>query len=134
MQINWFTFFAQIVNFLILVLLLRHFLYGPITKAMDEREAKLTALFVAAEEEKQHAGEEIELYRIKRSELEQSKEQILAEAETEADERRREMIHEARAEVETMMSRWYEDVEHEREEYVRKGSLAISTGRLMLIL
>jgi hypothetical protein len=43
-------------QFLILVLLLRHFLYGPITKAMDEREAKLKALFVEAEEEKQRAA------------------------------------------------------------------------------
>lgn len=126
MQINWFTFFAQIVNFLILVLLLRHFLYGPITKAMDDREAKLTASFTAAEEEKRHASEEIELYRIKRNELDTSREQILAEAETEAEERRRQMIHEARTEVETMMSRWYDEVEHDRTTFLHEASERMS--------
>ncbi len=137
MQINWFTFFAQIVNFLILVLLLRHFLYGPITKAMDQREAKLNALFVAAEEEKRQASEEIERYRIKRGELDDSKSQILAEVETEAEERRRTMIHEARAEVETMMSRWYDEVEHERDVFLhevreRLAGMVISTSNRVL--
>jgi F-type H+-transporting ATPase subunit b len=137
MQINWFTFFAQIVNFLILVLLLRHFLYGPITKAMDEREAKLTALFVSAEEEKQHASQEIVLYRSKRSELDTDRTQILAEAETEAEEQRREMIHEGREEVESMMSRWYDEVEHERDAFLheareRMGGMVIRTSNRVL--
>ena len=115
MQIDWFTFFAQIVNFLILVLLLRRFLYGPITRTMDAREAMIADRFHEAEEQERHAREEIDLYRAKREQLNESETEILADAETEAEERRRVMIHEARAEVETMMSRWYEDVEHERE-------------------
>ena len=40
MQIDWFTLLAQIVNFLLLVWLLKHFLYGRVVRAMDEREAK----------------------------------------------------------------------------------------------
>ncbi len=140
MQINWFTFFAQIVNFLILVLLLRHFLYGPITKAMDEREAKLKALFVAAEEEKERASQEIEIYRIRRSELDTDRSQILSEAEIEAEERRREMIHEGRDEVEAMMSRWYDEVEHERDVFLhevrkRMGDMVVSiSGRVLIDL
>ncbi len=45
MQIDWFTLFAQIVNFLIVVVLLRRFLYKPILQAMAEREAKIAAQF-----------------------------------------------------------------------------------------
>ena len=38
MLIDWFTVGAQVLNFLILVLLLRHFLYGPILAAIAARE------------------------------------------------------------------------------------------------
>ena len=44
MHIDWFVFFAQIVNFLLLVFLLKKFLYGRIVKAMDERERKVVEL------------------------------------------------------------------------------------------
>ena len=36
----WFTLVAQVINFLVLVWLLKHFLYGRIVKAMSEREAE----------------------------------------------------------------------------------------------
>ena len=38
MRINRFTVFAQAINFLILVWLLKRFLYKPILHAIDERE------------------------------------------------------------------------------------------------
>ena len=38
MLIDWFTVGAQLVNFLILVWLLKRFLYKPILHAIDERE------------------------------------------------------------------------------------------------
>ena len=62
MHIDWFVFFAQIVNFLILVWLLKKFLYSRIIKAIDDREAKITATFEEAEKsrgEAQHAAEQI---------------------------------------------------------------------------
>ena len=37
MLINWFTVIAQAINFLILVWLLKRFLYKPILHAIDER-------------------------------------------------------------------------------------------------
>ena len=38
MQIDWVTVVAQMINFLVLVYLLKRFLYGPIVKAMERRE------------------------------------------------------------------------------------------------
>jgi len=43
MLIDWFTVGAQIVNFLILVWLLQHFLYKPILNAIDAREKRIAA-------------------------------------------------------------------------------------------
>ena len=49
MSIDWFTFAAQIVNFLILVGLLRYFLYGPIVRTMQDRERRVTQKLSDAE-------------------------------------------------------------------------------------
>jgi len=41
MLIDWFTVVAQVVNFLILVWLLKRFLYRPILNAIDAREKRI---------------------------------------------------------------------------------------------
>jgi F-type H+-transporting ATPase subunit b len=43
MHIDGFTVIAQIINFLVLVWLLKRFLYGPITQAMAARQQKIAA-------------------------------------------------------------------------------------------
>ena len=43
MLINWFTVAAQVVNFLILLYLLKRFLYRPILGAMEERERRIAS-------------------------------------------------------------------------------------------
>jgi F-type H+-transporting ATPase subunit b len=49
MLIDWFTVGAQLLNFLILVWLLRRFLYQPILDALDAREARIAAELADAE-------------------------------------------------------------------------------------
>ena len=51
MHIDWFVLFCQVFNFLLLVYLLKRFLYGRIIKAMDDREAKIAARFADSEVE-----------------------------------------------------------------------------------
>ena len=42
MLIDWFTVVAEIVNFLILVALLKRFLWGRLVQAIDEREKRIS--------------------------------------------------------------------------------------------
>ncbi len=58
MEVNWFTVLAQIVNFLVLVWLLKRFLYKPVLAAIDKREMKIAAKLEAAEAEKAAAEKE----------------------------------------------------------------------------
>lgn len=120
MQIDWFTFFAQIVNFLIVVLLLRRFLYKPILKAMAEREAKIAAQFEDAEASKREAQEEAERYRVQRAELDTDIDALMTEATAKAAERRKAMVAEAREEVESMQDRWYAAIEHEKQLFLHR--------------
>ena len=132
MQIDWFTFGAQIANFLILVWLLRRFLYGPITSAMAEREQRIADQFEEARQKQEEAEAQIAEYHRKQEELETAREERLAEVEAAARERRREMIEEARAEVDRLDEQWTDALRRERADFLQE--LTRRVGREMLDL
>jgi len=126
MEINWFTFGAQIANFLLLVWLLRRFLYGPITTAMSERQQRIADQFEEAREKREAAEAEATQYRKKIEELASAREEKIAEAEEAARERRREMIEEARAEVDRLESQWRAALRRERETFLKELAERVS--------
>ncbi len=118
MLIDWFTVGAQVVNFLILVALLKHFLYGRIVKAMDDRKARLAAQASEAEEKREKAAAEAEEYERKNQEFEKERESLLAEAREKAGERRDEMLKEAEREVEGKRRHWHDALEREKADFL----------------
>jgi len=62
MLIDWFTVGAQTLNFLILVWLLKHFLYKPILDAIDAREKRIVAELADADARKAEALSEREAF------------------------------------------------------------------------
>ncbi|PQJ35220.1 hypothetical protein BSZ35_12000 [Salinibacter sp. 10B] len=120
MQINWFTFGAQIVNFLLLVWLLKRFLYGPIVNAMAEREQRIADRFEEAREKRETAEAEARNYRQKLEALAEAREEKIEEAEEAAHERRREMIEDARTEVDQLEAQWKNALRRERETFLKE--------------
>lgn len=114
MLIDWFTVIAQIINFLILVGLLKYFLYGPIIRAMDQREEKIASRLDQAEEREQEADKELRVYQTKIEELEEQRTELLDQAREEADSERKKLLSQAREEVEATKSRWYSAIEREK--------------------
>lgn len=55
MSIDWVTVAAQLANFLLLVWLLRRFLYRPILDGIDAREAEIARRLAAAEQARSDA-------------------------------------------------------------------------------
>ena len=55
MLLDGFTVLAQMINFLVLILILKHFLYGPILRAVQEREDKITSRMEGAEQARREA-------------------------------------------------------------------------------
>jgi F-type H+-transporting ATPase subunit b len=80
MQIDWFTVIAQIINFLILVWLLKRFLYKPILSAIDDREKKIVGQIQDAENRKGDAKKEKELFEEKNKTFDEQKEQRVKES------------------------------------------------------
>ena len=119
MLIDWFTIVAQIVNFIILVLLLRRFLYGPIIRAMEEREARIRSRLEEAKQKEQEAEGEARAWRQKNQELEELREEMLRQAGQEAEEWRHDLFRQARREVGEAKVRWQHSLEEEQGAFLR---------------
>lgn len=118
MIIDWYTVAFQIINFLILVALLRIFLYRPVLKAMDEREAAIARRQEEAAEKIAAAEEEAEAYRQKTTELRRQEESLLEKAREEADAERRSLGEKARSEMAALQKRWQESFYRQQESFV----------------
>ena len=117
MHIDWFVLFCQIFNFLLLVYLLKRFLYGRIIKAMDDREAKIAARFAEAEELKVKANEAAQLYEKRNQSLNETKEHMLNEATMAADAKRKELMEKVREEVDQVKARWQDMLVREHDAF-----------------
>ncbi len=117
MHIDWFVFLAQIFNFLLLMYLLKRFLYGRILKAMDDREAKIAARFAEADELKAKANVAAELYEKRNQMLNETKEVMLNEATMAADAKRKELMDKVRVEVEQVKARWQDMLTREQDAF-----------------
>ncbi|WP_158849260.1 F0F1 ATP synthase subunit delta [Algibacter sp. L1A34] len=84
MEINWFTFIAQIINFLVLMWLLKRFLYKPILSAIDERETKIKNQLLDAESQKRDAAKEKDEFKVKNETFSIEKDALMQKAAEEA--------------------------------------------------
>ncbi len=117
MHIDWFVLFCQIFNFLLLVYLLKRFLYGRIIKAMDDREATIAARFAEAEKMKVAAAEATEIYDKKNQLLTEKSEQLLNDAAVAAEAKRKELMEKVREDVDAVKSRWQDMLMREKDAF-----------------
>ncbi len=118
MLIDWFTVLAQIINFLILIYLLKRFLYGPIIRAMEEREKKMVAdqdRAKNAEKEAERMSSELER---ERQALISSKESLLAEAKAEVDSWRENKLEASKEEIEALRKSWMDRLNDDRQTFL----------------
>jgi len=96
MLIDWFTVGAQALNFVILVWLMKRFLYKPILHAIDEREKRIAAELADAEAKKAEAQKERDEFQHKNEQFDQQRAALLGQATDEAEAERRRLLEEAR--------------------------------------
>jgi F-type H+-transporting ATPase subunit b len=119
MLIDWFTVGAQIVNFLILVWLLQHFLYKPVLNAIDTREKRIAAELADADTKKAEARKERTNYEDKNKAFDQQRSTLLAKATDEAKAERERLIDLAKKDTESLRAN-QADALHE--DQIRLGS------------
>ncbi len=127
MLINWFTVIAQIVNFLILIVLLKVLLYDRIVRAMDAREEKIRERLKEATQREAEAEEQAETLRRKNRAFDEEQAEMLSRAKAEVEAKRKEMLHEVRQSVTDVQTNWSEAIYRERASFVR--DLHLMAGR-----
>ena len=96
MLIDWFTIAAQALNFLILVWLMKRFLYKPILNAIDAREKLIAREFADADARKIEAQKERDEFQKKNEEFDSQRAALLTKATDEAKAERQRLLDEAR--------------------------------------
>ena len=126
MSVDWFTVAAQIVNFLILVWLLKKFLYKPVLTAMNKRQQKVqdeleqaTTLAKSAEKEKKQ-------YLALQEEARERGKEELRIARRDADNLRKKLFQEVEAEAEAAHVRWQNELAHEKDFFLKQASAQIA--------
>ncbi|EKD39796.1 MAG: hypothetical protein ACD_75C00291G0001, partial [uncultured bacterium] len=124
MLIDWFTVIAQLVNFLILVWLMKRFLYTPILCAIDAREKRIAAELADALARKGEANRERDEFRRKNEEFERQRNDLLGTATLDARAERQRLLEEARRAHEELRIRQqeaiYNDFRNRKEEILRR--------------
>ncbi len=105
MLINWFTVIAQAINFLILVWLLKRFLYKPILQAIDEREKGIATQLADAEAKKAEAQKERDDFQHKNEAFDHERAALLKKATDEANAERQRLLDEARKDADALRAK-----------------------------
>ena len=107
-----------IINLLVLYLLMKKFLFGPIINVMDQRKAMIDQQFAEAKERQDNAKELQEQYEGALRSAKEESYQIMEQAEN--------TVKETEARVDAMLAKAQEDIRMERENAMRqmKGDVA----------
>ena len=118
MSIDWITVLAQLINFLLLVWLLKRFLYGPILAGIDAREAEIAQRINAADTAQEQANAAKVHYQQLHAQLVAIQEEKVAEALRITKNEREQLLAEARAQREQEHENWRRHLEHEGQEFM----------------
>ena len=84
MLIDWFTVGAQALNFIILVMLMKHFLYKPVLDAIDAREKRIADELADADRKKADAVKDGDDFRRKSADFDKQRADLLSKATADA--------------------------------------------------
>jgi F-type H+-transporting ATPase subunit b len=137
MEINWFTLIAQVINFMILVWLMKRFLYKPILQAVSEREKKIKSQLEDAAQKELLAEKEKAAYQKKNETFDAEKGELMGKALAEAEAERNKLIEQARKDADAFQEKLQSDIETSQqdlkksfEQKVRQGVLDIASKAL----
>jgi F-type H+-transporting ATPase subunit b len=101
-----FTALAQVLNFVILVFLLKRFLYGPILRAMADRKRRIAAAMDQARAMEREARDRSVLLERERQNFLEAKSRMMAEAGEDVRQWRQNALTDVRREVDVLRQSW----------------------------
>ena len=120
MLIDGFTTFAQMINFLILVFLLKRFLYGPVTRAMEDREKKIAEAVAQAQIAERKSKERSAELAVQLQTLIDTKEKFRADAISEIEKWREKKMNDLKVEINDLRQSWIDKLDHDQKAFLLK--------------
>lgn len=117
MSIDWITVIAQIANFLVLVWLLKRFLYRPILDGIDARESEITRRMAEAGEAQKKAESAEAEYRKQQTQLLLNQDEMVEQALKASKNQRDKLLADARSKLEQEQKDWHKHLERERQKF-----------------
>ncbi len=102
---------SQIVNFVLLLVILRVFLYKPIVNMLDKRREKIRTDLEEAENARSQAEAAKQEYEKQLEEAREERRSILAQAREQADKMREETLDKARVEAQDLVAKTEDEME-----------------------
>jgi F-type H+-transporting ATPase subunit b len=102
---------SQIVNFVLLLVILRMILYKPIVNMLDRRREKITTDLQEADKARSQAEAARQEYEKQLDEAREERRSIVAQATEQAEKMKEDILAEARAEAQEVVAKTEEDVE-----------------------
>lgn len=109
-----------IINLLVLYLLMKKFLFGPIIKVMDVRKAMIDQQFAGAKEQEDQSKALKEQYEGALKSAREESFQIMEQARKEAKAQADKTVEDTQAKVSAMLAKAQEDINTERENAMRQ--------------
>jgi F-type H+-transporting ATPase subunit b len=114
MNFSWWTFTLQAANFLILVWLLRRFLFKPVKAIVARRREEIALSLTEASAEKERARQLKEEMEAQRSRMEAERQSLLEKQSVQLSAQRQAILEQARAESEKLKAQALVQIEAER--------------------
>lgn len=126
MNFDWVTFGFQLVNVIVLLMILRRFLFRPVADVIARRQAASDAALKAADAAKAEAEAATAQARAEADATVQARHDVLAKAQAEAEAQRKALLDKARAEAAKIVDEGKHAVDRDGEEAQR---LALGRAR-----
>lgn len=130
--VNFWTALFTLGNTIVLFLVLKHFLFKPVMKMIEDRQKEIDTIYADADEAKASAEALQEEYQQKLSVAAETSERIVKEAIIRGQSREEEIIRKANAEASAIMDKAAADIAQEKKKAVNDAKDEIS-GMAMAI-
>lgn len=122
----------QVINFLVLVWLLKRYLYKPITEMLDKRHEKIKNEISSAENSNKEAERHRQRYEAELGKARERAQEIIEDAERRGKEKAQEIISEAKDEALRIQKRNIEEIARAKEEAMAQLKQELAAMSLMI--
>lgn len=118
LNINFFTALFTLVNTVVLFLVLKKFLWGPVMKMIADRQQEIDTMYSDADAERQQARQLREDYESKLADAQKTGERLVKEATVRAQSREEDILRQANEEADAIRRKAEADVAREKKKAI----------------